>query len=173
MILDLGCGYDKSRYEKGALTVDIDARAEPDVVHDLDKYPYPFEDGSIDKIMISHCLEHLEDPVRFLEESYRLLKFGGILVIRVPHFSSATSFNSLVHKHSFGVTTFLSQYSDHYMFVQKSVKLNYCAYRTTWKRKLLNVLPSFLANLNPRYCERLWCYWVGGFSEIEYVLMKV
>ena len=25
-----------------------------------------------------------------------------------------------------------------------------------------------LANLSPSLCSRLWCYWVGGFEEIEF-----
>lgn len=28
------------------------------------------------------------------------------------------------------------------------------------------------ANLSPLVCSRLWCYWVGGFEEIEFILEK-
>ena len=27
---------------------------------------------------------------------------------------------------------------------------------------------SFLANLSPYACDRIWCFWVGGFEEIYY-----
>jgi hypothetical protein len=27
---------------------------------------------------------------------------------------------------------------------------------------------DFFANLSPYLASRLWCYWVGGFEEIEY-----
>jgi predicted SAM-dependent methyltransferase len=173
IILDMGSSADVSRQMKGSISVDMDKNANPDIVYDLNDYPYPFNDASVDAIHMSHCLEHLDDPVRFLEEAYRILKHDGTLIIKVPHFSSATSFASLVHKHHFGVTTFKSQYSPNYKFDHVSVKLNYCAYRNTAFRKLINSPISALANLNTRFCERVWCYWVGGFSEIEFVLRKV
>jgi hypothetical protein len=28
---------------------------------------------------------------------------------------------------------------------------------------------DFFANLSPWLCSRLWCYWVGGFEEIEFI----
>ena len=31
---------------------------------------------------------------------------------------------------------------------------------------------NFLANLSPLACSRLWCFWVGGFEEIEYHFVK-
>jgi len=33
---------------------------------------------------------------------------------------------------------------------------------------VFNVVFSFFANLNPYFCSRVWCFWVGGFEEIEY-----
>jgi hypothetical protein len=27
---------------------------------------------------------------------------------------------------------------------------------------------DFFANLSPVLCSRIWCFWVGGFEEIEY-----
>jgi hypothetical protein len=31
---------------------------------------------------------------------------------------------------------------------------------------------SFFANLSPNFCSRIWCYWVGGFDEIEFHFQK-
>jgi hypothetical protein len=28
------------------------------------------------------------------------------------------------------------------------------------------------ANLCPALCSRIWCFWVGGFEEIRFVLQK-
>jgi hypothetical protein len=41
-------------------------------------------------------------------------------------------------------------------------------YRTSWLRKGISALIDGFANLNPRWCQRFWCYWVGGFDEIEF-----
>ena len=34
--------------------------------------------------------------------------------------------------------------------------------------KILNSVFSFMANLNPFFCSRIWAYWFGGFDEIEF-----
>ena len=44
----------------------------------------PYLDGSFDRIIISHCLEHILSPEKFLEEMLRVLKKGGILSISLP-----------------------------------------------------------------------------------------
>ena len=172
VILDLGSSSAVSRQMEGSITVDIDKNSNADIAYDLNAYPYPFDNASVDVIHISHCLEHLDNPIRFLEEAYRILKYNGTMIVKVPHFSSATSFSSLLHKHYFGINTLKDQYTPNYKFFQESVKLNYCVYRDTAFRKLVNGVMSSLANINVGFCERIWCYWVGGFSEIEFALRK-
>jgi hypothetical protein len=34
----------------------------------------------------------------------------------------------------------------------------------------MGAILDFFANLSPYLCSRIWCYWVGGFEEIEFVL---
>jgi len=48
--------------------------------------PLPFDDLSIKGVYSSHCLEHLtaSEVVKLLQESYRILKPGGIIRITVP-----------------------------------------------------------------------------------------
>ncbi|MDD5213793.1 MAG: class I SAM-dependent methyltransferase [Candidatus Gracilibacteria bacterium] len=55
------------------------------IKHDLNNYPYPFEDNSFDFILFSHVLEHLYSPVLALTECHRILKPGGILLLGVPN----------------------------------------------------------------------------------------
>jgi SAM-dependent methyltransferase len=49
--------------------------------HDLAGVP----DESLDWLFSSHCLEHLKDPERALRNWVRVVKFGGSLLIAVPH----------------------------------------------------------------------------------------
>jgi predicted SAM-dependent methyltransferase len=60
--------------------------------HDLE-YGIPFADESIDFIYTSHWLEHLflDTAERLLRETYRVLKFGGILRVCLPDLEFAIS----------------------------------------------------------------------------------
>jgi len=173
-ILDLGCGsrkYKSNDAEDEVIGLDIDRNSEADVIHDLSKFPYPFENEKFDIIQASHILEHLDNPIEFINEVQRILKKNGRLIIKVPHYSSATAVNFLEHKHFFNLSTFKTKYFTH--FRVKGIRLNYSVYRNNISRKLISGFFSFFANMNPRFCERFWCYWVGGFSEIEVEMIKI
>jgi len=45
----------------------------------------PFPDESQDAVYTSHCLEHISDYKRVIQEWFRIIKRGGHLVIVVPH----------------------------------------------------------------------------------------
>ena len=44
----------------------------------------PFNDNFFDRIIISHCLEHVMEPEKFLFEMMSKLKKGGVLSISLP-----------------------------------------------------------------------------------------
>ena len=86
MKLNLGSG---SKIIDGYTNVDKFDYYKPDIVHDLEVTPYPFEDNSIDEILLSHVLEHIgQDPNVFnniIKEFYRICKNQSVIDIRVPH----------------------------------------------------------------------------------------
>jgi SAM-dependent methyltransferase len=45
----------------------------------------PFADASVDRVLMSEVLEHLEDDAAALAEVHRVLRSGGILAMTVPH----------------------------------------------------------------------------------------
>ena len=53
-------------------------------VKSYDGKKLPYEDGYFDRIIISHCLEHIYYPEEFLQEMMSKLKVGGILSISLP-----------------------------------------------------------------------------------------
>lgn len=62
--IDLACGNNK---KEGYFGVDIVNVPGVDLVHDLNVYPYPFEDNSVEKINCSHYMEHIKHDDVLLE----------------------------------------------------------------------------------------------------------
>jgi ubiquinone/menaquinone biosynthesis C-methylase UbiE len=181
--LNLGSGRFK---KKNFINIDVDPSTNPDVLYDLNKIPYPFPDNSFSLITANHVLEHLENPFKIMKELHRILKSGGNLIIRVPHFSRA--FTHPDHKRGFDVSLplyFNKRFKGGYTgksFKLKSMKLKWFAQPYLKKITLsgfqyniglfLGKIFDFFANLSPYFCSRIWCYWVGGFEEIEYIFTK-
>ena len=56
MKLNLGCG---NKLLKGYINLDKFNYYKCDVTHDLEKFPYPFNNDSVNEILLSHVLEHI------------------------------------------------------------------------------------------------------------------
>lgn len=92
--LDLGCG---KRKIDGATGIDFNSDTNADVVHDLTRFPYPFEDNYFEEIYCRHILEHLPDLVRVMEELHRIAKPGCRIFIESPYWSSYRAFVDPTH----------------------------------------------------------------------------
>lgn len=150
--LDLGCGPNKT---KGAIGIDKARIPGVDIVHDLEKFPYPFKDNEFDRIVSNHCLEHLEDFVGVMEEIHRICKPGAEVKIVVPYYTSKDFFTDFTHRHAFTEHSFnyfdsahpYSYYSKARFSVEK-VKFNYSAIgkwipiRRILRHYLLNIVDS-------------------------------
>lgn len=101
--LNLGCGFNK---KLGFINVDKFDNCEPDIQWDLDVFPYPWEDNSIDLIEIFHTLEHIKDWYSAFVEMSRILKVGGLLLIRVPDESDPHAMAFRDHYHVFTLRSF-------------------------------------------------------------------
>lgn len=110
MNLNLGSGVD---YREGNW-INLDyADIKCDVKHDLKVFPYPFEADSFTLIECNAVLEHLPIPIMksLIDECFRILKKNGVLIVRVPHFSSHHSWNNIEHVKGFSIFT-LDSYAD-------------------------------------------------------------
>jgi ubiquinone/menaquinone biosynthesis C-methylase UbiE len=67
--------------------------------------PLPFKNEEFNEILCQDILEHT-DYVPILRELHRILKPGGKLIIRVPHFTSRNNFIDPTHKKLFSINTF-------------------------------------------------------------------
>lgn len=173
-VLDLGSGQFPYKAEENEIVTHVDFRSEtvPDIVHDLSEYPYPLEESSYDVVYASHILEHLPDNIRFMEEVYRICKHDGKVIIRVPHFSGRSAWCDPTHLRAYSYYQFYyyGDSTDHYgdcFFDVNNFKLCYTRFpHGFFVTKMLSPTINFFASLNPKICEKTWCYWVGGFSEI-------
>ncbi len=102
-ILHIGAGRKKI---KGATTLDINPRLNPDVVWDLNQFPYPFEDSRFDMVVCEHVIEHLDHVISVMEELHRVTRAGGKVLVRVPHFSSLNFNTDPTHVHAFSSRSF-------------------------------------------------------------------
>lgn len=94
-VLDLGCGKSK---EPGAFGVDVHPFPGVDLVHDLDRVPWPLEDERFDRIIISHVIEHVNDPVACMNEIHRVAQPGARVEITTPHFSNRCAYADPTHR---------------------------------------------------------------------------
>ena len=161
--LDLGCGRRKL---DGSIGIDIIKYSCVDIVHDLNKFPYPLKDREIDIINCDDILEHLEDITSVMKELHRILKDNGQIVIVAPHFSNLWSFSDPTHKHFFGYKSFefYSGLQDNYLdiFKIKSRKITF--------GKFFKLFELFF-NRFPELYERRFTFIVQA-SQIQVTLQK-
>jgi len=101
--LNLGSGDD---YRGGWTNLDCRNNVKLDIQHDLNKFPYPFKKDIFDYILIKHVLEHVDDPIKLLQEMTRICKNNAKIKIFVPHATSYANFSSIQHKSNFTENSF-------------------------------------------------------------------
>ena len=90
----------------GVFTIDVNSGVEPDILHDLDSFPWPVANATYDAVIMLSVIEHLGYPVKTFEECHRILKPGGKIYLLTPHFSDSGSFIDPTHKWHFSARSF-------------------------------------------------------------------
>ena len=98
-ILDVGCGQNKV---KGSIGIDRLLMKNVDVVHELDKFPWPFHDDFFDRIIFKHSIAHLDNLLQVMEEVHRIGKSNATVECITPHFSCDNYYTDPTHKHPMG-----------------------------------------------------------------------
>ena len=121
----VGCGpsrdrrivIDGRRVWSKLVTLDHNPDHRPDVVHDLEMLPYPFEDDSFDEVHAYEVLEHLGQQGDWrsffaqFSELWRILKPGGFLAATCPSYRSMWAWGDPSHRRviTSGSLVFLDQ----------------------------------------------------------------
>ncbi len=163
--IQLGCGI--ATRLTHAVNVDMNPKAAPDVLCNLDCFPYPFEDNSFDMVVAISVLEHLQDFFAVMNELHRISKDGASVNILVPHFSSAASYVDPSHK------LHLSARSCDYFIPGSELEKEYgyyIPYRYSLVKRyielngILNYIPPlrWLIQRYPAFWENYLCYVIRG-----------
>ena len=142
----------------GAITLDIDPKHAPDVVHDLNKIPWPFKNNQFDRIVCHHVLEHLNDIAGPMSELYRICSKDGEIYIEVPHHTSWCA-NTPEHKlrfNYFGLDNFLEKGVTKWMPTEN--KFRVIEKRITFHRHFRFYFLHRIFNAFPMWYERFWAY---------------
>ena len=116
--LNIGSG---KNIKRGCINLDICSFPGVDVIHNLETFPYPFDNEQFDAIFANQVLEHVDKLTEIMKELSRILKVGGKLTLDVPHFTSNSSYMDPTHKRLFAYTTFDFFVENHF----KSSKYEY------------------------------------------------
>lgn len=173
-ILDLGCGKNKT---PGSIGVDFNKNSHADIIHNLDQFPYPFKNDEFDFIVMDNALEHLQQPIKVMEEIYRLLKKGGTVKVIVPYFRSVWAFIDPTHKNFFTVDSFMyfdpdNFYFNNLQYTNATFKVNKIRFNEGLKNNVLKKFLSIFANKYKRFYEYNLSH-IFPLDSITYYLTKI
>jgi len=165
--LNLGCGLDikESTDKIEWVNQDILSGKGIDIVHNLNKFPYPFKDNEFDEVYTSHVLEHVADLIKTLSELKRICKDKAKILIRVPHFSCGVSYRDPTHKRLFSYFTFDYFTDDCFYGLPKFKILHRKLNFTRLAFTKLNYLFNPIINITPAIYERFFC-WILPTAEV-------
>jgi SAM-dependent methyltransferase len=168
--LNLGSGKE---YDATAVNVDITPDTRPDIVHDLDVIPWPFDDNRFERVRAIDVLEHLDDALAAMDEIHRVCRSGAIVEIALPHFSAANAYSDLTHRRAFGYFSFdpITGESIHDFYSRR--RFSMLRREITFYHRPINRLVRHLANRYPREYEQRWA-WIfpAWFISFELEVQK-
>lgn len=103
VVLNLGAGL---LTRPDAVNVDIWPGPGIDQIVDLNRYPWPWLDASVDEVFCLDILEHLEDFCAAMAELHRVMRPGARLHVRGPAWDREQSYSDPTHRRMMTLETF-------------------------------------------------------------------
>lgn len=100
--VNAGCGT--SLYRDCA-NLDISPSVGADFVCDLNG-KLPFDDDTFDSVFCSHTLEHLTNPLGFMQELHRICVHGSVAIFKTPYGSSDNAWEDPTHVRPYFLDSF-------------------------------------------------------------------
>jgi hypothetical protein len=169
-VLNLGCG---NKHLNGAINLDRVPSVNPDILHDIEKFPWPFEKDRFDEVYANDILEHCSDMVATMDEIHRVCQKGAVVRITTPHFSAANSFTDPTHRYHFSYFSFHYFTGDHDFDFYTNKRFRSRGAQIIFYPSLINKLIWRLANRYPHAYERRWAWlFPAWFLNIELEVIK-
>jgi ubiquinone/menaquinone biosynthesis C-methylase UbiE len=169
-MLEPGCGRGEflNNFKKmglDAVGVDISPEASNftnglDIkICDVENEKLPFNDNTFDVIYSKSFIEHLYYPERYLEEAFRVLKSGGVLITLVPDWESNYKkyFDDFTHRTPFTNIALKDAY-EMYGFLDVNI-FKFRQLPIVWKYPKLNYLCAAISPLIPIRTKNKFLRW--------------
>jgi SAM-dependent methyltransferase len=168
--LNLGCG---KKHFLDHVNLDVVPAVNPDVVHDLDQYPYPFPASRFDEIAVYDVIEHIGDVPSFMREIWRIGRPGARVIITTPHFSSANSYTDPTHRRHLGYFSLDYFTAGHPLNFYGSDGFTVEHRAIIFAPTLVNKVVHRLANRWPKTYEQFWTWmFPGWFLQYQMLVSK-
>ena len=154
MKLNLGCG---EKLKKGYINCDKH-QENADMKFDLNELPLPFDNDSVEEIILCQTLEHIDNQYELLLDCHRILKKGGILKVMLPSFNC-----NVQHKTFYHSLVYLDD-----IFVYKEWKKDRTSEQQIFEivnfKRRKSILHPYVAL---HQLKRLWS-WINSVLFVEY-----
>ena len=135
----------------------------------LEKESFPYNDASFDVVYHKSVIEHVYDPVNIMQETHRVLKPGGKVIILTPdwHTTWKVFFEDFTHARPYDITALhdlLKVYGFSSLKVEKFYQLP-----ILWKIPFLKIFSIFLQIFLDAYKGR----WLTDVTNIKFFRWSV
>jgi SAM-dependent methyltransferase len=169
-ILHLGSG---KKYDPIAVNLDVIAATKPDIVHDLNRRPWPLSSNRFSQVWAYDVIEHLDDVVASMEEIHRVCRHGAVVKITLPHFSCCNAFTDITHRHYFSVRSFDYFTGDNELGFYTDRRFRKAHAEILFLPSLVNKVIWRLARRCPTKYERRWAWmFPAWFLYFELIVTK-
>ena len=145
MKLNIGCGNKKVEGFLGVDKFECDAA---DYICDIEKEKLPFEDNSVEEIILDNVIEHFDDIPNVIKELIRVSKKDCVITIITPHFTSLSSWKDPTHKYHLSYFSF-----DHFEkdsvshYIGKGIKI--IDRKLSFGGGILSIIGRIISNISP------------------------
>ncbi len=178
--LNVGCG---GIIKEDHVNMDIVKNPGVDIIHDLEKFPYPFPENMFEEITCSHVLEHMNNLNKVIEELWRITKNGGVIKILSPYALGPIYIGDPSHKTPICYRTF-----ENYNIENPNIKNYLTNFGSTARFKIIKrkiifsehaklfgvrifAFMDFFINIFPLIYERMFSFIIP--SEMIYIELKI